>query len=163
LAAGGRAGSDSGESGESQESKKAQGSIGRAVGGNTVSEQRTPLWSKALRSRRGEYFGTRGANGAREGAPETGRSTAAEGKASEGASACEEGWTPGGNVGGRLETRRTSWSVAGCNKPAMLSVEQTVEVVRNGKDGTCWRVWQLFGPGQPGVDTRGRCRRRGVL
>lgn len=158
-----RAGSDPREHGESQESEKAQGSIGRAVGGNTGSEQRTQLWSKALRSRRSRHFGASGANDEREGASETRRSTAAEGKASEGTSACAEGWSSGGNVGGQLETRRTSWSVAGCNRPATLSVEQTVGVVRNGKGGTCSKVWQPLGLGQPGVDTQGACRRRGVL
>ena len=34
------------------------------------------------------------------------------------------------------ETGRTPGSEAGCNKPAVLEREQTVEVVRNGEDGT---------------------------
>jgi len=34
------------------------------------------------------------------------------------------------------ETWRTPWSAAGCNRPATYPAEQTVEVGRNGKDGT---------------------------
>lgn len=127
--------------------RQAQGSIGRAVGGNIGSEQRTLWWSKSLRSGRGGHFGDREANGEREGALVTGRSAAKEGKASKGTSACGEGRMIGGDVNSRLKTRRTSWSVAGCNKPAKLSAEQTVEVVRNDKDGTCLRVWQLLSLG----------------
>jgi hypothetical protein len=70
--------------GESRKSKKAQGSIGRAVGGNTGGEQRTLRWSKALRSGRSCHFGDGGANDERAGSLETGRSAAEEGKASEG-------------------------------------------------------------------------------
>jgi len=44
----------------------------------------------------------------------------------------------------RPETWRTPGSAAGCNKPAKCQVEQTVEVGRNGKDGTC------SGRGSPG-------------
>jgi hypothetical protein len=75
----------------------------------------------------------------------------------------EEGRTIGGNVVGRHETGRTPWSAAGCNKPARLSVEQAVGVVRNGKGGTSLEVWQLPGPGQPGVDTPSWRRWRGGL
>jgi hypothetical protein len=35
------------------------------------------------------------------------------------------------------ETGRTPGSEAGCNKPAALEREKTVEVVRNDEDGTC--------------------------
>lgn len=35
-----------------------------------------------------------------------------------------------------LETGRTPWSEAGCNKPASLKREKAVEVVKNGEDGT---------------------------
>ena len=38
------------------------------------------------------------------------------------------------------ETGRTPGSEAGCNKPAGLEREQTVEVVRNGEDGTCGAI-----------------------
>jgi hypothetical protein len=75
---------------------------------------------------------------------------------------------------GSRETRRTPGPVAGCNKPAVLRAEETVEVVRNHEGGTrCWTGGAvgpgLFGaagfgcreaPG-PGVDARGRCRWRG--
>jgi hypothetical protein len=46
------------------------------------------------------------------------------------------------------ETQRTSWSAAGCNKPANDSVEQAVEVVRNHEDGTC----HPLGSGRPKED-----------
>jgi hypothetical protein len=36
-----------------------------------------------------------------------------------------------------VQTKRTLWSAAGCNKPAGRCAEQTVAVVRNGMDGTC--------------------------
>jgi hypothetical protein len=49
----------------------------------------------------------------------------------------------GGNVKIQRKTRWTSWSVAGCNKPVRLCVEQTVEVGKNDKDGTC------LGSGKP--------------
>jgi len=48
----------------------------------------------------------------------------------------EEGRTSA-NVVGRLKTGRTPWLAAGCNKPAKLCMEKTVEVGRNDKDGTC--------------------------
>jgi hypothetical protein len=41
----------------------------------------------------------------------------------------------------RAETRWTSGSAAGCNKPATRRAEETVEVVRNHEGGTGLRGW----------------------
>jgi hypothetical protein len=54
------------------------------------------------------------------------------------------------------ETWRTPWSAAGCNRPARHCAEKTVEVARNGKDGTC------PGGGSPGPMV-GETRLRGPL
>lgn len=42
---------------------------------------------------------------------------------------------------GSGETRRTPGPEAGCNKPAVVPTEQTVEVVQNHVDGTGFREW----------------------
>jgi hypothetical protein len=52
------------------------------------------------------------------------------------------------------ETWRTPWSAAGCNRPARHCAEKTVEVGRNGKDGTS------PGGGSPGPGV-GETRLRG--
>jgi hypothetical protein len=73
-----------GRNGESRKSEKAQGSIGRTIGGNTGSEQRILRWNKTLRSRQDRHFGDCGANDERGGALVTGRAATGEGKASKG-------------------------------------------------------------------------------
>jgi len=52
----------------------------------------------------------------------------------------------------RSETGRTSWSVAGCNKPARSCTEQTVEAGRNGKGGSRAKggIFALTGGQLPG-------------
>jgi hypothetical protein len=40
------------------------------------------------------------------------------------------------------ETRRTPRSAAGCNKPARLSAEQTIKVVKNCEGGTGPVLWR---------------------
>jgi len=64
----------------------------------------------------------------------------------------------------RPETARTPGPAAGCNKPAGSCAEETVEVVRNGKDGTSLTIGIVrpkVGFGLPGVDARLSERRRG--
>jgi hypothetical protein len=66
-----------------------------------------------------------------------------EGKPSQGVWRFEEGCRIGphftsveGRVERERETKRTSGSDVGCNKPTGRSVEKTVEVVRDHEDGT---------------------------
>jgi len=69
------------------------------------------------------------------------------------------------------ETRRTPWSVVGCNKPANLRAEEAVEVVRNHEDGTGLQVLADLEPKvgifaqatvSAGSGRSKECRRRGV-
>jgi hypothetical protein len=83
-AEGRRNGSDPATHGESRKSEKSPREYRAAIGGNIGGAQRTFLWSKALRLRKGEHFGERSANSGREGTLETGRSTTEEGNTSKG-------------------------------------------------------------------------------
>lgn len=66
------------------------------------------------------------------------------------------------------ETQRTPWPIAGCNKPAAVIAEKTVEVVRNHESGTCSTVGAVEPKGTrtsvlvSGSGRRDRTRRRGT-
>jgi len=60
------------------------------------------------------------------------------------------------------ETWRTSWSAAGCNKPAAASLEQAVEVGRNDKGGRCERDGSLSPKVDVSRDFTGTGQARGM-
>jgi len=66
---------------------------------------------------------------------------------------------------GFSETRRTPGPAAGCNKPAALCAEKTVEVVRNHEGGTWLDGWcrrPEGDPGKPGATECGRVQEMSV-
>lgn len=152
-----------GESPESERSPREQrANQSRQRGGRATDSWRgKPLrWGRLLESglisvdhagrkranrERGRTYGERASNGS------VTVSTWSGGESFGGYSACGKCRDSGGNVVPRHATRRTPWSVVGCNKPTLSSADETVEVVRNGMDGTAWRGWQplhqIFGSG----------------
>lgn len=125
------------------------------VGGNVGEAQRTPRWSKAPRSPRTARGTTRGH------VPAVTRGSAAEG--GKGSGGCGVGGEaparPQACGRGRVETRRTPGSGAGCNTPVRSQVAQAVEAVGNREGGTC----RSLGKGRPrGASAPGRTRLRCV-
>jgi hypothetical protein len=135
---------------KAQSWREAQGSIGRTSRGNAAGEQRTSGGeTPEVGATSGECVGFGRCYRTEEGQPREGPDIRCTGQQwrGDGVHLVRRGtlrrvqrlWEMsgcGGNVASRHATRRTPWSVVGCNKPTLSSADETVGVVRNGMDGT---------------------------